>query len=97
MPDARAARIREGMELARERNGTPTRGRPCPRCSTVIESLAVETSSPTVKRLEAFPCRHQWLWYPRSSDVTGQFESPDSPGGDNPESPPNATKADADA
>lgn len=59
--DARQARIREGMELTRERNGTPTRGRACPRCSTVIESLAVETYSPTMQRLEAFPCRHQWL------------------------------------
>lgn len=62
--DVRAGRIREGMELARERNGMPTRGRPCPWCSTVIESLAVETFRDATMRVEALPCRHQWLWTP---------------------------------
>ncbi len=69
MSYGRAARIREGMELARERNGTPTRGKPCPRCSTVIESPAVESFRPGTKRLEALPCRHQWIWTPEREDT----------------------------
>jgi hypothetical protein len=58
--DVRQARIREGMELARER-GEVVVGRPCPRCSAVIDSITAEMRSPTQQHLEASPCGDQWV------------------------------------